>query len=350
MSLDVVAGKVLFDAPRDVRWSHRDARFDAVLHVFDHDWHGIRSAAGCLPGHKLAITHERALEGGELRYIFGHVHDRAIRHVVFQGYSESAGALAHLLRREFGAGLDLRVVTHVTASQFEHLFELRMLRLIQEQLVAGVLDGAGSVKPDFDAVFPPSWPGTLLNLWPNVAEPPAPLEDVGARGAEVFVPVENTFRKNLYVNLIAAHDSDAVARVLTVNEPSLLDELRPLAKHMRLPYQDRDGMIEIARRVDAVMNVTFAECQPMTQLEALAVGTPCLVGPLGLPGLQDLALSALCTVDAPDNPRRVRTALERVLGLRRDDPAALEDMIAEYRAALATRSAESYLAFLGARR
>lgn len=46
---------LFFDAEIDTVFANEDPFFDEVLHIFDKDWHGIRSASGTAPGHKLAI-------------------------------------------------------------------------------------------------------------------------------------------------------------------------------------------------------------------------------------------------------------------------------------------------------
>lgn len=334
---------VAFDAARDVKYAHHDPFFDDVVHVFDADWHGIRSASGCAPGHKMSISHKRTLTGHELRYIFGQIYNYGLKYIVFQGFSSTAAFLADLIRKTFGDRVKIFCVTHVSPAQFEHLFELEMLGQLRELTQIGVIDRVASVKPNFEAVFPGLYPNTIVNFWPNIVA--ASKKDRYYTG-EVFVPLENTFRKNLYVNILACHQSDLVNRIFTVNEPSLLERVAPMPKLQRIPFQKRQGMLELCSRVELLMNVTFAECQPMTQLEALAAGTPCLTGHLDVEEFDDLALVRLCSVRTLDNPALLSRKVDEVLTLRRDDPERLDAMVAEARAAIREIAVNAYKGFL----
>lgn len=338
------ASNCFFDSERDTLWAHTDPALENILHVFDKDWHGVRNASGSAPGHKITISHKADLVGEELRYIFGIVHGYDIRNIIFQAYSHVAAKLAYLLRREFGKKISLYVITHVNASQFEHPFELEMLKTIRGQLNDRILKRMGSVKPDFAHTVDFCWPNVLFNYVPQLSEQVKKALPSGE--GEVFIPLENTFRKNFYVNVIAAQRSDMVSRIFTVNEPSFLDKIMPLDKVVRIPYRDRHGIFELMSRVDLTMNVTFAECQPMTQLEALAVDTPCLTGPLFIEPLNEHPLSKLCTVNECDNTRKVEDTLNNVLDLTLSAPEKMQQMLSGYKKEVNTLAAKSYHNFL----
>jgi hypothetical protein len=98
--------------------------------------------------------------------------------------------------------------------------------------------------------------------------------------------------------------------------------------------------------VGVVQAATLAECQPMTQLEALAVGAPSLTGPLGLSEFANHEVTRLCEVDALDNPAPISRALERLVHMRTHDPRGIGQMLEDY---LVTRHAvahQRYLEFL----
>lgn len=263
---------------------------------------------------------------------------------MYQGFSPVAANLAYVLSRKPRAKYRQYVITHVNTAQFEHGFELEMLKTIHLQLHAGIVHRLGSVKPDFSHAIHFCRPETLFNYVPKIAAPAkAPVPD---SGAEAFIPLENTFRKNFYTNVVAALRSERVAGVFCVNEPTLLDAVMPLGKLKRIPYQNKMGMLQIMSRVDVTMNVTFAECQPMTQLESLAVGTPCLTGPLEIEELRDHPLSRLCTVYACDNPRLLMEALDRLLAFLREAPETVSELITSYTATINTLADNAYKTFL----
>ncbi len=332
-----------FDRIRDTEFAHKAPGFERVLHVFNTSWHGIRAASGYAPGHKLAISDEDGLDGEALRHIQGLVHHHGITRVVFQGYSPTAADLAGLLRRDFGDALSLSVITHVTSAQFENAFEIEMQGLIADQLATGVLARAGSVKPGFAAVVSGYWPHTILNYAPRVD---APAMGFGSDPGHVFVPVENTWRKNLYTNVLAALAAQATTHIHVVNHPTGLDRIADLGRLVVQPYRKRGPLLAFMAAMEVQMNVTLAECQPMTQLEALAVGTPCLTGPLRLAEFADDPLCALTEVEAVEMPGPIAAALDRVVSERRADPDALAQMIDAHLALRTKLATERYADFL----
>jgi hypothetical protein len=84
----------------------------------------------------------------------------------------------------------------------------------------------------------------------------------------------------------------------------------------------------------------------MTELEAIAVGTPCLTGPLNIPELQNYEYTQVSTVWSIDNPHILGTALQKLLDVLESDIDAVFDMITEYREAVRRASLKSYLEFL----
>lgn len=319
---------IMFDEERDTILAHPDQALGGVLHVMDRDWHGIRSATAALPGGKLTVSYKNLLNAEETRLVLRRIRDRGYRAVCFQGYSSTADRLLEDVRREFGPGLPLFAVTHVTTSQFEHHFEMEMLERIHERLRSGLLARVGSVKPGFHHFLASTWPQCIVNIPPDLSRLilALPNRETGT----VFIPVENTWRKNLYTQVIAAHGSEKVRRLCLVTWPNHLERVMVLDKAQLVGFQSLPGLLAHMRLAQVVANVSFSECQPMTQLEALAVGTPTLVGPLRLPGFTSHPLSALCEVSDLDDPGSLRGRLETVLDEWTRDPAGLSEMISDF--------------------
>ena len=336
--------RIVFNEDRDIVVAHRDPTLDSVLHVFDQHWHGIRSATASLPGGKLGISHLHELGGEEMRHIVGLIFKHQFRAVCFQGYSEQADRLAVCLHRDFGRDLRLCVVTHVTTSQFEHTFEMNMLSRIYERLAKGVLWRAGSVKPNFHLFHNDTWRACIFNMPPDTSR--LGLAKPRCESGTVFIPVENTWRKNLYTQVIAAHGSSEVDRIMLVNWPSHLDEIFSLDKLSLLGFQPLRGLLHCMGLSEVVMNATLSECQPMTQLEALTVGTPTVTGPLRLPGFSDHPLGKLTEVAELDDPGLLRARLEAVLLERRTNPGGLEEMMSNFVRLRIEASLDSYQEFL----
>lgn len=318
--------KIQYNAPRDVERAHSDERFDRVLHVFSSDWHGIRSATSCVPGLKLGIPHDRPLSGLELHSIISIIVSNRVQNIIYQGYSSSAHKLAEILAGDFGATLNQYVITHVSPSQFEHLFELEMLGLIQSHVRSRVFRRAASVKPKFHETVGFFDRGTIYNCGPRAK---LPVSKLGCYCNYAFVPVENTWRKNLYVNLVGAIASE-VDEVLCVNAPSFLEHVVKLDKVRVVGWQTPATLLGYMRSALCVLNVTLIECQPMTQLEAAAVGTPCITGPLRIEELKDHELTRLTEIDILDEPRVVAKAINNIKAYRDRDEAGFQALLADF--------------------
>ncbi len=332
-----------FDSSRDTNFAHSHPSFDRVLHLFHAHWHGIRSACACLPGHKLAIGHEGAMDGEFIRHVFGLVFKHRIAAICFQGVSHNSMELANLIRSEFGSSLVMVGVTHVNSAQFEYNFEIEMQRILLQSLRRGILNRIASVKPNFDQVIDLYWPDTIYNCAPNISQFAAVTEpDLGA----VFIPVENTWRKNLYTNVLAACGSDSVDTVYAVNRPSRLEEIVDLRKLQITGYLRAMNLYSFMGTVGCLLNATLAECQPMTQLEAMAMGTPCITGPLRLEKMAQHPLTALTEAAILDSPLDIRRVLENVLRERRQDEAGFQQLTKDYLSLRLEACIDSYMRLL----
>lgn len=316
----------VFDSPLMLRDSHQAPGFDGVLHVAHHEWHGIRQATAYSPGHKLLIPANEAVEDSDKIIIAEEISRLGINRICVQGYSDNADALVLYLRSALGPSVKFFIVSHVNTAQFDHQFEMRVIAKLLNRKRFGVLDGIGSVKPNFGHVFEGFWPGTIINYAPNVPL----LKARRAERVEVYAPLDVGWRKNLFTNLIAASMASNVAVVKTANFPSGLEDIYDLAKLRMVGYlRGRDLLDEMARS-SLTLIATLAECQPMTQLESLAVGTPALTGPLDVAEFANDPLVKLCTTHHLDNPALLARDIERVVDLVVRDPAEMEDMISSH--------------------
>ncbi|RLJ67606.1 glycosyltransferase [Sulfurisoma sediminicola] len=334
---------LLFNVSSDTERAHAHPELDGVMHVFDAYWHGIRSATACLPGHKIAISHKKLPSGDALHHLFAYIDHHRIRHICFQAMSENGLKLAELTKREFGDAVDLYVVTHVSSAQFENHFEMHMLKAMVDGQEAGLFRRLGAVKPRFHGVVPEFWPKTIINMAPRIDGPLPVLREVDA----VLLPVENNWRKNLYTNALAGLHCDAVKTIYVVNWPSALENLQELKKIKWIGFMRPGQIMARAASCGAILHSSLIECQPMTMLEGLAVGTPCLSGRLGVhPEIDAHPLSRLCEVEYVDDVGALQTALGDVLSLWRHDASALREMIADHVALRKRLCVASYLEFL----
>ncbi|BDL41099.1 hypothetical protein [Methylorubrum sp. GM97] len=315
------------DAPRETTNAHVDMRFRHVAHLFHLEWHGIRSATSCLPGHKIGITADRNLDGDTLRRLIGFIYENNIKHVICQGYSLNADLAIRAMNANFKSNINLHVISHLTSTQFENYFEVEMQKYILKALQDKIVRKIASVKPNFNSVISQYWPKLIINCTPALR---GMYRHSSADPGYAFVPLENTIRKNLYTNILAALDTDMISEVLTVNDPSGLGNIRDLQKCRTIGFQRGRQLLERMADASVVMNCTLAECQPMTQLEALAVGTPCMTGRLGIEELNDHPLTKMTEVEIVDNPAHITKQVEALITTRRGDPENFDALLKGY--------------------
>lgn len=336
----VTMNSLQYNATEDSSYSLKDVRFDHVVHIFSHCWHGIRSAVSYLPGNKLAISPDKDLCGEELRYIIGVLFKYKIQKVCFHGFSMHWEALVKVLKETFKY-IEISYVGHVSFSQFEHLFEIAICGKILELHSSGYINGLGSVKPRYNigSLF---FEKTLINY----TLPVNSSVYVRNGGFTAFIPLENTWRKNLYVNTIGCLNSKYLDTIYMVNEPTCLDLVFDLNKTHVVGFQNKRDIANFYKVSDIVMNVTLVECQSMVFLEALAHGVPCLIKPMGLSDLSGLKLLELCEVSCQDDPYILADMIDYILALKKDNPGQIKEAIVEYLEAAKDMSVDRYVEFL----
>lgn len=326
-----------------VRHMQHMAGFDHVLYIAHHEWHGIRQATAYCPGHKLLISSEQPLRDHDKASIAQEIERREFRKIVFQGYSENADQLLLHLKAVFGDSIDFYVVTHVTTSQFEHYFEMTMQARLFIRKRYGLLRALGSVKPDFSQAFDEYWPGLIINFAPDI-----PKGGFIRRSGEVavYAPLDPGWRKNMYTNILAGCLARNVDLVKTANFPNGLESICRLEKLRLVGYLRGDELLAEMASSSLVLLATMAECQPMTQIEAFAVGTPALTCPLNIPDFEDDPLIRLCTSDKLDNPALLARDIDQVIDALRSDPEGMRGMITDHLARRNRLATERYAEFL----
>ncbi len=345
---------VSFNDRNMTRFMHLDNDFDHVLHVAHREWHGIRQCAAYCPGQKLLIPAESPIEkdrqpgaaGGHLsrQHIGDEIERRGITHVVFQGYSKNAELVLLYLRARFGPDLRCFAINHVTTAQFDNYFEMQMLDLLFRRRRNGMLEGVASVKPDFAGVFPNLWGGLILNYAPRLN---APITALPADSTDLYMPLAADWRKNMFTNILAGQLAGTVDRIKVANIPYGLENLVRLDKLRYVGFLKNEALFAEMASSTAVLLATLAECQPMTQLEAMAVGTPALTGPQRLAEFADEELTGLTTTTNLDSPSLLARDIERLIAARRSDPEAMAGMIEAHLARRHALARDRYAEFLG---
>jgi hypothetical protein len=341
-SMRITEHGILFNMKSDRARAHTHPELDGIMHIFDAYWHGIRSATACLPGHKIALSHKEMPDGDALHHLFSYIENHKIKKICYQGASENAIQVAKILKQEFGKDIRQYGITHVSSAQFDNNFEMKMIRALLEGLKHGLFHRLGAVKPRFHGVIPEFWPHTLINMAPCIEAMPV-LKDPAA----VLIPVENNWRKNLYSNVLAADHCEEIKKIYVVNWPNGLEYISNMAKVELLPFMRPPQLLACVGSCAATVHASLIECQPMTQLEGLVVGTPCVTARLGVhPEIDQHPLTRITEVDFPDDVGAITLALKNICQLWMRDAAGLSAVIADHVELRKRLSMNSYLDFL----
>jgi hypothetical protein len=202
--------------------------------------------------------------------------DAGVRVVVFQGIPPGTYRLAAELRRALPR---LRILCAFHGSSAQHSViqdESRLLDDILQLTGAGVFDGVGFLKEGMADVFKrlgqPAF--RLRNKVRRRREAPT-LKELTPGRVDIGVFVSNSWVKNLNTQVLAAMGvPDAVAHVTEKPAAAYLDafssriEIEGLLPHDR--FLERLGDMHVNSYV------SLTECYPMTVLESLELGVPCL--------------------------------------------------------------------------
>ncbi|WP_250523108.1 MULTISPECIES: methyltransferase domain-containing protein [unclassified Caballeronia] len=330
-----------WQAARDTMYANQDARFDQVCHVFHHDWMGMRSAVGALPGRKLSIPSAHGIPVPDIERIVTLLQQHGIRKLVLHGISDPMYALSLALAR---VGFDRQyLVWHGTTTQWvwedERRFAHRAIQMAREGKVrrfSAIRRGLGPVVGERN--FAPQ----LLNMPPLFSHRTLARRSPRREDCHALAPSWNDLRKNLATNVLAAQCVDRIGKVHVVAKDFDLPKWLT-TKLTKVGYRDHTGMLEMMASMDIVLNVTTIDCHPMVDLEAMSVGTPCVRGPLFLDGLEDHEYVRATSVDNPMSVEDISQCIERVLNI---ETRTLDAMMSDYKSGLLELSRQRYLEFL----
>jgi SAM-dependent methyltransferase len=329
-----------WNQPRDTEFAHSSEVFTPVCHVFHMEWFGIRAAAGSLPGHKLGISADRPLSAASIERIIALLKGHKVSRLVMHGFSP---AMEGFIRAMKAAGFDqLYLVWHGAAAMWVFEGERQLAQSALRLVHRGIIRRMQGMRRGMDGIIGPrAFSPQLLNVVPNLAS--SSLKKAGKPSQIiVFSPSWNLLHKNLITNLLAAQVNPEVTEFWSMAKDLSLG--RGLSTKLKVlsPRHGRD-MLETMRQADIVANVSIIDCHPMVDQEALAVGTPCLRGPLFLDALEDHAYVRATQVTNPLSIDDISDTISRVLHIGRSEMAG---MMADYALEVRKISFARYAEFL----
>jgi hypothetical protein len=335
-----LSSAIEFDADGDRRYANDDAdgRFARVAHVFHQPWHGIRSAAGTLPGHKIAIPLTRQLGAGDLFKVVSRLHDWKIEKVVFHGFSFAAD---RVLRAVSAFCSSCYLVWHGNLSQLVWKPEVKYFERALVACKRGHFRRAHMLKAGMGDILPRSFEPMLLNSPPVTGHVRLVPAFAGTHSV-ALVPAYTDIRKNLHSSLVGTALSRSIDDVLYYGHIRGA-ALPALARCKRIEYAGHDKHLAFLHDVDVMVNVTTIDCHPMVDLEAIAAGAMALTGPLFLDALEDHPFTKLSTMENPFDVREIATRLDHLKAM---DNTELNTIISDYTKKLSAVSRERYITFL----
>jgi glycosyltransferase involved in cell wall biosynthesis len=156
-----------------------------------------------------------------------------------------------------------------------------------------------------------------------------------------LIPSWNTNGKNLAANIMAAHANSKISQIWLSSESSLPKNFLTKAKVFH--GLNNEKIYNLLKVTDILLNVSVIDCQPMTNLEALAFNVPSLSGPLFLNELSRYEYTKITTVDNPLNTYEISKKIDDLLKIPIND---MNEIMMNYSAGLKKIALKRYAEFL----
>jgi hypothetical protein len=332
-----LSSAIEFDVGGDCCYARNDRDFASIAHIFHQNWHGIRSAAGVQPGHKVAIPLQRPLDKGDLIKLVTQLEEWHIQKVVFHGFSDAAERAA---RTVHAAGIECYLVWHGNLSQLAWKPEAQFFERALTACRRGIFRRVHMMKSGMGMVFPRAYEPMLLNCPPITNRRRLVPAFTGNRKI-ALVPAFPDIRKNLHSSLLGAALSSSIQEILYYGK--IHGVMPETARCKRVPYAGHHNHIAFLHDIDVSVNVTTIDCHPMVDMEALGAGAMVLSGPLFLDALAEHPFTALSVIANPFNVREIGKRLDYLSSMNNPE---LQDIISDYASEITRVSRKRYAEFL----
>ncbi len=334
----ILRDNIQFDASDDSKYARQDPRFDKVAHIFHQNWHGIRAAAGVLPGHKIAIPLHPALRTASIQEVVVKLRQWGTGKIVFHGFSHVAEKLFNVVQRE---GYECYLVWHGNFAQLAWEPEVHYFTAALSALRKGRFRRAHVMRAGIGDALPCFFAPMLLNS-PPVLPAQRLVPAFSAEYATALIGADVDIRKNAHSSLIGASLSKSIDAIFYYGNIKGIEPL--LTRCTRIQYRGHDEHLKRLLEIDVVVNASVIDCHPMVGLEALSAGAVDISGPLFLDALGNHPYTKLTTIT---NPFDVREIAFRLDVIKEIDNSELQSIMVDYARQIASVSISRYCDFLG---
>jgi hypothetical protein len=315
-----VAPDFEFNSSRDTVFSHNNAAFGKVLHIFNAEYYGIRAAAGNLPGGKLAVSVEKKFLPHTLSQIVDQINLHGYEQFVLHGYSKTMDDVAKHIHRVFGR--QIYGVWHGNFAQLVYQGEREAFEQWRRLLQEGIVARAHILKQNASDFLECGFTPLLLNLPPRWMGTRIAPAFSNRQGVTAFLPGWIDVRKNWHANMLAAERSDVVHRLFYYADANPVFDSTGKAKRIKF---DPITHMDVMSSVDLVLNATLIDCHPMVDLEALACHTPTITSKLFLGDLDLHPYAQLTNIDNVLDTKEIADRIAVVSTVQSDELVGMMD-------------------------
>lgn len=331
-------GIYVLNAKRDTKYAQTEQNlFEDTIFIFTQQWVGIRQACGAFPVSKLAIDGHHRWTAADIIGICKILERDGIRRIVSHGMAPTTASLLSGIK-SYMPEIEILSVWHGTMAGWAFESELRLFQEVIALAEKNVIKRIGFLRRGMGAIHRAGWNSLLFNV--------PPMIDI-KRVSKAFEqkPITCLFGswnnqwKNMYTNIVGATLSRNVSEVLCYQPVNG----QIVSKVSKVGHENFDEHMIRLSLVDLSLNVSINDCQPMTELESIAVGTPALRPNLDQRIMSSSDYDKLFTVDEYLNAESIR---DRIDMLCKEDPKYILEVIESYRANLIEASYKAYGDFL----
>jgi hypothetical protein len=229
-------------------------------------------------------------------------------------------------------------VWHGTMAGWSSSEELRLFSQFLQLADDRIYERIGFLRQGMQKLHKRAHEQILYNIPPNV-EVPRVQSPFGSLPIKCIFASWNNSWKNMYTNILAANSSSVVSDIFLYYKP----DLEMFNKIRLVNFGSHEAHYQRLATMDLCLNVSINDCQPMTELEGLSVGTPSLRNDWNLGLETHNSYEDVFTVKSYLNAEAIEKKIEDISAL---DPSYIRQITEQHRQDIIAASKHRYHAFL----